>query len=125
MKKQWFAAGAFLMLMLGGCGQATQQPSSQQVPANAVKVHVIASDFKWTLDKTDFQVGKPIDFIVSSKEGTHGFSIEGTNISETVSQGDAPVDVVWTPKKSGTYTIRCNVFCGSGHANMMTTIHVH
>ncbi|MCL6632401.1 MAG: hypothetical protein K6T63_07175 [Alicyclobacillus herbarius] len=125
MKTCWampFVAGV-VALTVGGCGQASQPAS--QVPADAVKVNVVASDFKWSLSRTDFVVGKPIDFVVSSKQGTHGFSIDGTNISQTVSQGDNPVDVVFTPKKTGTYTIRCDVFCGSGHADMVAKFHVH
>jgi cytochrome c oxidase subunit II len=111
------------VLLLTGCGTGGNGTKTQ-VPANAVKVHVTASDFKWTLDKTTFQAGVPIDFVVSSKEGTHGFSIAGTNISQTVSQGDAPVDVTWTPDKPGTYTIMCNYYCGSGHPDMYTSITV-
>ncbi|MCL6625135.1 hypothetical protein [Alicyclobacillus shizuokensis] len=124
MKTGWAAlAVATVMLMAGGCGQANQ--STSKVPADAVKVKVVASDFKWSLSQTDFAVGKPIDFVVSSKQGTHGFSIDGTDISQTVSQGDAPVNVVFTPKKAGTYTIRCDVYCGSGHQDMVAKFHVH
>lgn len=38
-------------------------------------VRVVVTDWKWTLNKHRFTLGKAIKFIVSSKEGTHGFSI--------------------------------------------------
>lgn len=91
------------------------------IPANAQKVNVVASNFQWTLNKTTFAAGKPIEFVLSSTVNTHGFSIVGTNVSQTVNEGDKSLDVVWTPPKAGTYTIRCNVYCGSGHPNMFTT----
>lgn len=109
-------------LTLAGCGAASS--ATTQVPPNAQKVQVTASNFKWTLDKRTVKVGKPVDFIVSAAESAHGFSIAGTNISQTVEQGQAPVQVVWTPTKVGQYTIACDQFCGSGHAQMFTTITV-
>lgn len=110
------------VLFLAGCGQHNSQPTT--VPGNAVKVHVTATDYKWTLDKKDFQVGVPIDFIVKSGEGTHGFSIVQENVAQSVASGQKPVNIVWTPKKAGTYVIKCNVYCGSGHDNMWTKIQV-
>lgn len=109
-------------LVVTACGHKPAQPV--HVPANAVKVHVTASNWKWTLDKTSFKVGVPIDFIVKSDEGTHGFSITNTKVSQAVTKGDKPTDVVWTPEKPGTYVIRCDIYCGAGHQNMWTKINV-
>ncbi|MDQ0189593.1 hypothetical protein JI721_08925 [Alicyclobacillus cycloheptanicus] len=113
---------------LAGCGQGSGQGSSAGQtpvnPANAQVVHVQASDFTWTLDKTTFSVGKPIEFDLTSKQGTHGFSIVGTSVTKTITAGQPPVKVYWTPTKPGTYTIRCDVFCGSGHQNMFTSFKV-
>lgn len=100
-----------------GCGQGG---GSDKVPANAQVVNVVASDWKWTLDKSTFKVGEPIDFHVQATEGAHGFHLEGTDINQTVSQGQSPVDKIWTPDKAGTYTIKCDVYCGSGHDKMLT-----
>lgn len=122
MRKGIFTVSLAAMFLLAGCGQQASQPAS--VPANAVKVHVTASDFKWTLDRTTFQTGKPIDFIVKTSNGTHGFSIVQQKVSQTIAPGEKPVNVVWTPPAAGTYVIACDVFCGSGHQNMWTKIHV-
>ncbi len=122
MHKGIFMVSLAAVFLLAGCGQRTTQPVT--VPADAVKVQVTASDFKWTLSRTTFPVGKPIDFVVSSSEGTHGFAIVQQNVSQSIAQGEKPVNVVWTPPKAGTYVIRCDVFCGSGHQNMWTRIYV-
>ncbi|MCL6445326.1 MAG: hypothetical protein K6T83_18020 [Alicyclobacillus sp.] len=109
---------------LPACGQAGSSSQPVTVPKDAQKVQVTASNFQWTLSQTSFHVNKPIDFVVQSKQGTHGFAIVGTNVRATVAQGASPVNVIWTPKATGDYTIHCDVYCGSGHPNMFTTIHV-
>lgn len=112
-------AGSFV---ISGCGEQT--PTATTIPANAQKVHVTASDWKWTMDKTTFKAGVPIDFIVQSSTSTHGFSLVGTNISHIVAQGGQPVNIVWTPPAAGQYTVKCNVYCGSGHDNMFDSFTV-
>lgn len=111
------------VLGLAGCAQQANSATTN-VPANAQKVKVTAKNFSFAMDKTSFQSGKPIDFVVKSAEAVHGFSIVGTNIRQTLSAGEAAVNVVWTPPAPGQYIIRCDVFCGSGHTNMFTSFQV-
>jgi cytochrome c oxidase subunit 2 len=106
--------------VIAGCGQTYRNDA---IPANAQKVTVLASNWKWTIDRTTFKEGVPIDFHIVGTDGVHGFQIVGTNISQPIAQGRA-VDRVWTPDKTGTYTIRCNVYCGAGHTNMFTQFKV-
>jgi cytochrome c oxidase subunit II len=89
-----------------------------------VEVNVEASNFKWDLDKTEFAVGQPIHFNVTSKQGTHGFSIVNTDVKiAQFGEGDKK-DVTWTPDKAGEYTIKCVFMCGSGHSTMTVKINV-
>lgn len=126
------AAAVFLgaSLMLAGCGTTAANPSTSGGNSSSTAsqqkvqvVHVVASDWKWTLDKTTFSANEPIQFDVTSKQGTHGFSIEGTSVSKPVSPGQN-VQVTWTPPKPGTYTIRCDIYCGKGHAQMVQSFTV-
>ncbi len=87
-------------------------------------VRVVATDWKWTLNKHRFTLGKPIKFIVTSTAGTHGFSVSGTNISVAVSQGNQVKTVIWKPKKKGTYSIICDIYCGPGHSAMISSFKV-
>ena len=120
-----------LSIVLSGCGTSstvnnnasTSNSVSSKPAANAQKVNVVAADFKWTLDKTSFAAGKPIEFDITSKDGMHGFSIDGTSVSQSVSPGQNE-EVTWTPPKPGKYTIRCDIYCGSGHPDMVTTFTV-
>ncbi|UOF92247.1 cupredoxin domain-containing protein [Fodinisporobacter ferrooxydans] len=125
---------SFGLTACGAGGNTSQSPSasnnasqgtapSTKAGGNAQVAHVTATDFKWTLDKTDFKVNQPIEFVVTDKEGVHGFSIDGTSVNQPLAPGDAKT-IAWTPTKPGTYTIRCNIYCGSGHDQMFTKIHV-
>lgn len=126
MRKVALAVCSASILGLCGCGGPTVgkvDPSS--IPANAITVHVTATDFKWTLDRSTFKVGVPIDFVVKANEGEHGFSIAGVNLpAVNVAVGDTPKNLLWTPTSAGTYEIACNYYCGSGHDTMYTSFNV-
>lgn len=107
------------VFVVAGCGPNSSS-TSDTVPSNADKVNVVASNWKWTLDKSTFKVGVPIDFHIEASEGAHAFSINGTKINQSISQGQNAIDKVWTPDKAGTYIIKCAQYCGSGHDNMFT-----
>jgi cytochrome c oxidase subunit 2 len=85
-------------------------------------VKVQANDWSWTLSKNHLSFSKPIEFVVTSTEGTHGFSIMGTNISVPVTAGRKPQTIVWRPSAKGTYTIACNIYCGAGHSSMINSL---
>ncbi len=125
--------------MIGGSVGVSPQQSTQVIPSqnqqsngkeNLSKhisyqvIKVNANDWSWTLNKDHLKYGKPIEFIVNSTEGTHGFSIMGTDISAPVSAGSQPQDIVWEPSAKGTYTIACNIYCGAGHRSMIKTFTV-
>jgi cytochrome c oxidase subunit 2 len=102
--------------------------SSQTTPAptptpNPTTVTVKATNFDWELSQTVFKVNEEITFQITSTEGFHGFELSDTSIDVNLPL-DSTVTVKWTPTKPGTYTIRCTVFCGSGHGAMRTTITV-
>jgi len=99
---------------------------SQTTPAptpNPITVTVKATNFDWELSQTVFKVNEEITFQITSTEGFHGFGLSDTSIDVNLPL-DSMVTVKWTPTKPGTYTIRCTVFCGSGHGAMRTTITV-
>ncbi|HUC91184.1 MAG TPA: cupredoxin domain-containing protein [Paenibacillus sp.] len=90
---------------------------------SAGEVTAVASNWKWELSQTEFKVGETVTFSVQSKEGVHGFSIEGTDINQQIAPGETKT-VTWTPDKAGEYTIACSVACGAGHNDMVQKITV-
>jgi cytochrome c oxidase subunit II len=136
------AAGVFALGMaLAGCGSDSNHAAAPSNTANSTPaksasnaaasagtgheqtVKVIATNYKWTLDKTEVKAGQPVKFVISDKEGAHGFAIAGTDVNQALTPGSDTV-VTWTPDKPGTYTIYCSQMCGIGHGDMHTTITV-
>jgi cytochrome c oxidase subunit 2 len=123
MKNSWKVLGIIgaMSLVLAGCGTASASSGSSNNGAQVV--HVTASNYKWSIDKNQLKAGQPTEFDLTAQEGMHGFSIDGTDVSQQVMQGQDQ-KVLWTPPKAGTYTIRCNLMCGTGHGDMLTTFTV-
>lgn len=125
MKSRWFLllGSGLAGLLLTGCsvGQIGT-PAAPKGPYQVVDV--VASNWKWTLSDRHLKYGEPIKFLVKSVQGVHGFSIMGTNVSNAVSAGQPPETVIWNPPAKGVYTIACNIYCGAGHDQMVTTFTV-
>lgn len=69
---------ALSSFVVAGCAQQPSSNHSSSAGTTAQVVHVVASDWKWTLDKTTFSAGQPIEIDITSQEGVHGFSIDGS-----------------------------------------------
>ena len=87
-------------------------------------VSVVAQQFSWTLNSTKVIANQPVEFMVTSKDTTHGFGVYNANgtllMQEQVMPGFAN-DFVYTFKDPGVYTIRCLEYCGFGHPTMVTS----
>lgn len=105
-------------------GSTTSDSNSSSNASSGEEVSVVASNWKWDLSKTTFKVGEPVIFSIEGKEGSHGFSIDGTNINEQIATGETK-KVTWTPEKAGEYTIECSVYCGTNHDDMVQKITVN
>lgn len=80
----------------------------------------------WRFEPADVQipVGATVDIYLSTADVTHGFEVPGTNINlmavpGTVNYARVKFD---TP---GDYEILCHEYCGAGHQNMESVIHVY
>ena len=120
-------AWLFSLILLGALptGCSVGQVSAPSAPSGPYQVvNVTASDWKWVLSSKHLRYGEPVKFVVKSIQGTHGFSIVGTNVSNAVTVGGKPQVVYCNPPAKGTYTIACNVYCGAGHSSMVTSFMV-
>ncbi|MCY0874859.1 MAG: hypothetical protein OWT28_01030 [Firmicutes bacterium] len=109
--------------LLSGC--ASDQVAQSAPPKGPYQlVQVTAQDWHWTMSNLHLKMGEAVKFEVRSKDGIHGFSIAGTNVSEAVGAAQTPQVIYWTPPAKGTYTLACNVYCGAGHDKMQTNFTV-
>lgn len=84
-------------------------------------ITVSASNWTFTPNAITVKKGESITLRVVGQEGTHGFSVPGLGINQTVVMGNT-VSVAIPTDKPGTYEFRCSVPCGSGHKEMKGTI---
>ena len=77
-----------------------------------------ATNFKF--DKTEYHVkkGEPVTITLDNSQGVHGAAIKEFNIN--LNNGNKTV--TFTPDKAGSFPINCSIMCGTGHANMKTTL---
>lgn len=73
----------------------------------------------WAFDQEEYTVeqGETMTLTLHNAEGKHTALIEGLDVELMEGQ---PVEVTFD--QPGTYTIRCNLLCGPGHAEMVSTL---
>ncbi|WP_430788169.1 cytochrome C oxidase subunit II [Virgibacillus flavescens] len=81
------------------------------------KLDIVATDFEFNKEEYTVQSGEEVTVTLTSKEGTHGITIEGTDVNI---QGEGKA--TFTPEEPGEYMIHCSVPCGEGHSGMMSTL---
>jgi cytochrome c oxidase subunit 2 len=120
--------GLFLVLALvfalSACGSKKADESSAVVePVKAsgtteasTELKFIASDKTFKFDKEEYTIkkGEPIKLTLVNDSGTHAIIINGLDVN--LKEGKMSQTI--TPDKAGTYTVKCNYPCGTGHMTM-------
>ena len=110
-------------------------PYGQTSDEGAQQVQVDSFQFGWTIQPTEVQAGKPVEFTLRSKDVQHGFGVyKGTELVKQVqvpanepggaSEFGAEQRLLWTPDEPGTYEILCLEFCGLKHHDMKAVLEV-
>ncbi|MEK7591236.1 MAG: thioredoxin domain-containing protein [Patescibacteria group bacterium] len=87
-------------------------------PSGAAKtIKMTAELWKFTPNVVRVKQGEKVTLEVTGVSGTHGLSVTGLGINETIIQGNT-VSVNIPTDKVGTFDFRCSVQCGSGHNDM-------
>lgn len=98
--------------------ESTENPTlDSEEAATDNKLDIVATDFEFNKEEYTVQSGEEVTVSLTSKEGTHGITIQGTDVSI---QGEGTA--TFTPEKPGEYMIHCSVPCGEGHSSMMSTL---
>ncbi len=136
IKKKWYKARSFyggilVTLMLTITIYTLRElPYDQPVYGagiNPTVVEVEALQFGWNLSETEFKVGEPIEFLVTSADVTHGFGIydEDLNLlAQTQAMPEYTNPVYITFADPGSYEILCLEYCGLAHHLMTAVIEV-
>lgn len=105
-------------------GSTDSNTNTDTATGNEQVVNVTASNWKWTLDKTEVKVGQPVKLVVTGKEGLHGLTVMGADAKiKNIPPGKSET-VTFIPDKAGELKLVCTVSCGTGHSTMSTTLKV-
>lgn len=80
-------------------------------------IKMTAELWKFTPNVVRVEKGEDVTLEITGVSGTHGLSIPGFGINETIIQGNT-VNVKIPTDKTGTFDFACSVQCGSGHNDM-------
>ena len=102
--------------------QGSEPEQEQPEPKEVVKRFTMTAS-KWEFEPSTITVNKGDKVIieVTSIDVTHGFLLQEFNIEERL-EPNKPVLIEFIADKTGTFTFKCNVPCGSGHSNMKGTL---
>jgi hypothetical protein len=90
-----------------------------RAPAPVVKV--TAQKFEFSPRTIELKQGVPVVLELTTLDRAHGFAVPDLGIDAEISPG-SPTRIPLTPSRAGTFTARCNVFCGDGHEGMTAEI---
>jgi cytochrome c oxidase subunit 2 len=110
----FFTAMLFAALLLVSMTRAAVTPR---------RIEVTAKRFAFEPGEITLRKGEPVILVLKSVDVAHGIRIKELGVDAKVGKGQT-TEFPFTPEKTGTFTGRCSVFCGSGHGTMALTLHV-
>ncbi|MFD1038865.1 cytochrome C oxidase subunit II [Virgibacillus byunsanensis] len=136
IKKKWYKARTFygvtlvVFFLIITIYTLRELPYDQPIYGESndpTIVDVEALQFGWNISKTEFKVGEPIEFHVTSADVNHGFGLydEDMNmVAQTQAMPEYTNKVYITFDEPGTYEILCLEYCGLAHHVMISKIEV-
>lgn len=120
---RWIMAVLFFGAAAFGIGvlfaQAPQQPSAEDIAKEANTLKLVATDWEFDQEEYVVEAGSTKTIRLEVKGGIHGVAIEGLNVELSKENPEAEV----TFGEAGTtYKLVCNILCGPGHDDMVSTI---
>lgn len=93
------------------------QPGVRVLAPRRYEVHILAQAWSFTPNEIRLPAGSVATFYVTSKDVTHGFWIENTNVNAMLLPGQI-TKVTARFDRPGTYLFVCHEYCGLGHQAM-------
>ena len=102
--------------------QSGEQAGVPVVEPEPGDVYMLATRFQFR-PLLKLKRGETYRLLLSSSDVQHGFSLQPSNLNFQVLPGYVSA-ITLTPLESGTYTLVCNEYCGTGHHLMLGQIEV-
>ncbi|MFC5591635.1 cupredoxin domain-containing protein [Sporosarcina soli] len=125
--KRWLLGAVLLsvLFVLAACGGKEAGDETGQVDNTGTtegstasnEINITAVNFEFNQEEYTVKAGEEVKVLFANEEGMHGITIAGLDVDI---KGDG--EATFTPTEPGEYTIYCNLPCGTGHADMKSTL---
>ena len=102
-------------------------PYGRSAGKNAQVVDVQALQFAWVIPERPLEAGRQVEFRLTSRDVNHSFAVytrAGKLLFQVQVMPGKTQEYVYTFDKPGTYDVLCLEYCGVGHVNMRSELHV-
>jgi cytochrome c oxidase subunit II len=120
------SAGLLLILMFSfliiGCSNSIISDVKDPQDLGNVgetEIVVLATDWDFSPSEINLKYGETTRIRVISKEGSHGLAVKELGIDTGLLQEGEEKVITVTPTLKGKFPLRCNVYCGEGHKEMV------
>jgi cytochrome c oxidase subunit II len=100
---------------------AGEAPLSGSVANGVREVKVEAVKYAFKPDQIVVKKGEKVRLLVTATDVEHGLALPDFKIDAKLPPRQEQV-IEFTPDKTGAFTFRCSVYCGSGHSDMKGTL---
>lgn len=110
-----------LAIVAAFVASAASCSSPSSTPSRPRIVRIQAHKFAFAPDVVHARRGVPLELELESLDRVHGFEIGDLGKRADVVPGRvARLEI--TPREPGSFSFRCDVFCGDGHERMIGTV---
>lgn len=131
----WITVTSVLCLFLVIWGMFGLYQETSAASSNNLVVKVTAQQWLWTFEYTNYSVSsqgqvmelpvdRPVQFVVTSKDVLHGFSIQALGVRVDANPGQTTTTQIVTPTQTGDYAVVCVELCGLYHTYMWSAVKV-
>ncbi len=131
----WLGVTGVLCLFLLIWGMVAFYQETSAAASNALVVRVTGQQWLWSFNYPQYgmssqsqvielPVNRPVQFLVTSEDVLHGFSIRALGVRVDANPGEVTTTPVVTPTQIGSYTVNCVELCGLYHSYMWEAVNV-
>ena len=116
-------AAVLIVFARAGMREVVTRSWARETPSNEQTIRISASTFEFKPSQITLKKDVPVIFELTSQDRRHGFNLPDFHIRADVQAGTVE-KLRLVPRKVGTFTFLCDVFCGDQHEEMTGTIRV-
>jgi len=131
----WLGVTSVLCLFLLIWGLVVFYQETASAASNTLVVRVTGQQWLWSFDYPQYgassqsqvielPVNRPVQFLVTSEDVLHGFSIRALGVRVDANPGEVTTTPVITATQIGSYTVNCVELCGLYHSYMWEAVNV-